>query len=727
MQPVKHFYLSKILLFIAALLPGYTCLQAQNVAINNTGAAANASAMLDVSATNKGLLLPRMRTAAITSIANPAKGLMVMDTSRNLLMFNVGTAAAPNWQSIAFNSGWSLTGNAGTNPAVNRIGTTDDQNLVFIRNSVQSGLIDSANYNTALGFKALRNNGTGSYNLALGTAALTSNVSGRYNTAGGVEALFSNSDGWYNTAIGYQSLYSNIVGDNNNAFGFRSLYRNENGIQNIAIGSETLFRNLDGNNNIAIGRSSLESNISGYSNVAIGAQSLYKSTASNLVAIGDSALYNNTTGFSNTATGSKALFSNTGGFQNTANGAGALFSNADGNWNTATGAKSLYANTSGIENSAFGDECLGKNITGSYNSAVGSGALLNIIDGNGNTGIGGNALFFNQSGSDNTAVGREAGSFSTGSGNVFIGRLAGYSETGNNKLYINNTDAVATGTLIYGEFDNRLLTINGRLGIGTTAPHSQLQLSNSISNRKLILYEDADNDHQFNGFGISNSILRYQVPSSASSHVFYAGVSATNSNELMRITGNGEVGIGKLTGTTSDDSRLQVKQKGSQNGFGIEAASGTSHWDFYVNTVSDLVLYLNGTNKGSFSGVNGAYVNNSDRRLKKDIVPFTASLGNILQLQPYQYHYLDNDSGAPLSTGFMAQDVQKLFPEAVVETPTKNGDTRLGINYQYFTVLAIKGLQEQQTTIQQQQASINAMQERISRMEAVLEKMQQKE
>ena len=29
----------------------------------------------------------------------------------------------------------------------------------------------------------------------------------------------------------------------------------------------------------------------------------------------------------------------------------------------------------------------------------------------------------------------------------------------------------------------------------------------------------------------------------------------------------------------------------------------------------------------------------------------------------------------------------------------KNGEKRLGINYQYFTVLAIKGLQEQQKEI----------------------------
>lgn len=39
----------------------------------------------------------------------------------------------------------------------------------------------------------------------------------------------------------------------------------------------------------------------------------------------------------------------------------------------------------------------------------------------------------------------------------------GLDETGSNKLYIENTDATPTGALIYGEFDNDMLRINGAL------------------------------------------------------------------------------------------------------------------------------------------------------------------------------------------------------------------------------------------------------------------------
>jgi hypothetical protein len=57
---------------------------------------------------------------------------------------------------------------------------------------------------------------------------------------------------------------------------------------------------------------------------------------------------------------------------------------------------------------------------------------------------------------------------------------------------------------------------------------------------------------------------------------------------------------------------------------------------------------------------------------------------------------------------------------AVFETDIKNGEKRLGINYQYFTTLAIKGLQEQQQQIQSQEKRISALEAQVK---LLLEKM----
>ena len=57
-----------------------------------------------------------------------------------------------------------------------------------------------------------------------------------------------------------------------------------------------------------------------------------------------------------------------------------------------------------------------------------------------------------------------------GDSNIFIGYEAGYNETGSNKLYIHNSRT--SNPLIYGEFDNGLVTINGDLSVTGTLNYS---------------------------------------------------------------------------------------------------------------------------------------------------------------------------------------------------------------------------------------------------------------
>ena len=88
------------------------------------------------------------------------------------------------------------------------------------------------------------------------------------------------------------------------------------------------------------------------------------------------------------------------------------------------------------------------------------------------------------------------------------------------------------------------VTEMGNVGIGTTTPHAALEFNNNVGSRKIVMYETGNNDHQFYGFGVNGGILRYQTDTTNSDHVFYAAASATASNELMRIKGNGNVGMG---------------------------------------------------------------------------------------------------------------------------------------------------------------------------------------
>jgi hypothetical protein len=76
-------------------------LHAQNVSVNADGSLADTSAMLDVSSTTKGFLLPRMTTSQQNSIILPAKGLTIFNTTLNSIMINTGTALSPIWSGLA--------------------------------------------------------------------------------------------------------------------------------------------------------------------------------------------------------------------------------------------------------------------------------------------------------------------------------------------------------------------------------------------------------------------------------------------------------------------------------------------------------------------------------------------------------------------------------------------------------------------------------------------------
>jgi len=134
-----------------------------------------------------------------------------------------------------------------------------------------------------------------------------------------------------------------------------------------------------------------------------------------------------------------------------------------GSFNSAMGTEALYSNTSGNSNTAVGFRALRDNTVGEDNVAVGSGALR-------------------YSGSDdNTAVGYNAGggSIGVGSSNVFLGYKAGFNSTGGNKLYIENTDS--SSPLIYGEFNNDIVRINGDLGVGRNPAENELEVEGNAS------------------------------------------------------------------------------------------------------------------------------------------------------------------------------------------------------------------------------------------------------
>lgn len=146
------------LYLVAIILAGYTA-NAQGVGIGTNTPAT--SSILELSATNKGFLMPRMSTGNRTSIANPATGLQVFDTTTNTIWYQNGTT----W----INSGASSADDLGDHSAT--------QALILNDNELKlRGTTDSNNklvYNSAVNGPSLTGSAGGSLSTFDGTTATT--------------------------------------------------------------------------------------------------------------------------------------------------------------------------------------------------------------------------------------------------------------------------------------------------------------------------------------------------------------------------------------------------------------------------------------------------------------------------------------------------------------------------------------------------------------------------
>ncbi len=125
----------------------------------------------------------------------------------------------------------------------------------------------------------------------------------------------------------------------------------------------------------------------------------------------------------------------------------------------------LSANIDGLLEKAWLETfSINGNGTGLGNATLGFSSGVNNTEGVYNVLIGSYSGYNNTTGSVNVYIGSYSGySNMEGKRNVFIGYKSGYHEKGSNKLYIANS--ATKMPLIYGEFNNDMLQINGSLHI----------------------------------------------------------------------------------------------------------------------------------------------------------------------------------------------------------------------------------------------------------------------
>jgi hypothetical protein len=244
----------------------------------------------------------------------------------------------------------------------------------------------------------------------------------------------------------------------------------------------------------------------------------------------------------------------------------------------------------------------------------------------------------------------------------------------------------ATGTT----FGNSSIFDNGNVGINQTTLFTKFSIANSLTpttvndynpgilniqntnttngNLSLIGFQDASAFINLAAIGAINEIHSSSVFNVRGSLAFYTKpINVSNVSEKMRITSTGNVGIGIV------DPEVQFHTTGAVR-FATFAGGGTTTLD--VDNTGNLAR-------------------TSSIELKKDITPISYGLNQILQINPINFNWINEDEyGNENENGFIAEDVMNIIPNVV-------GSDAHGLFMDYKKLIPIltKAIQEQNLLI----------------------------
>jgi len=362
-------------------------------------------------------------------------------------------------------------------------------------------------------------------------------------------------------------------------------------------------------------------------------------------------------------------------------------------YNTDKGAIETFTGNSGvwftlgrgsgnkISNTAFGSNALGTTNNGDYNTAVGYNALaLNTVGWN-NCAFGRLALEYNLDGGVNSAFGTLALRNNTnGDYNVAFGNQALFSNIGG--AY--NT-AVGTSSLEANVSGNSNTAV-GRISL----------YSNTTGGQNTGVGLQAGGD---NVTGNSNSYLGYN-----------SGLGITGGDYNTIIGAN-------VTGLDTNLSSNIIIANGSGSG-AIKAQHDGTNW-----TLTGGVFVSNIIASGNITA--STFTTSSDKRLKRNINPIYNGLNTVMKLNPVVYDKkktLTSEEYLFKENGFIAQELQLIIPDAVIEGNDEN--KLLSINYISLIPVLTKAIQElnkvneeQQKIIKQQKIEYLKLLKRIEALE----------
>jgi hypothetical protein len=212
------------------------------------------------------------------------------------------------------------------------------------------------------------------------------------------------------------------------------------------------------------------------------------------------------------------------------------------------------------------------------------------------------------------------------------------------------------------------------------------------------------------------------------------GIGQRSSSAKLDIL-NSNNGYGFIVGLGNSDPKISIWQTTStartsliyENGaFEIYNQAGSTS-EFYVNTSGKVGIGTNSpspsyklTVNGSALAIGGTWTN-SDKRYKKNIMPLENALSKLKSLNGVVYEfrtdeYKEMNFNSGKSIGFIAQDLEKVIPEAV----RKDDKGFYAVNYDEIIPVLVEAIKEQDKKAEEQQKANDELKNKVDKLEQLV-------